>query len=145
MSEESYGIRMRICMQDQVTTDLSRVEWDYTSPLKAVYLGRKSLDLRWESSSNSSTVCVLLEGLDSFVSQCLHLIAAEYKRCHCFWAHSMDRARKYTGTHTCVYMYVYLCLFIFFRNHEFTLTSVTIQCQMVDSSLPPFHILSSLF
>lgn len=78
------------------------------------------------------------------MSQCLHLIAAEYKRCHCFWAHSMDRARKYTGTHTCVYMYVHLCLFIFCRNHEFTLTSVTIQCQMVDSSLPPFHICSFL-
>ena len=70
MSEESYGIRLHICMQDQVTTDLSRVEWDYTSSLKAVYLGRKSLDLRWESSSNSSTVCVLLEGLDSCLSVC---------------------------------------------------------------------------
>ena len=78
------------------------------------------------------------------MSQCLHLRAAEYKRCHCFWAHSVDRARKYTGTHACVYTYVHLCLFIFCRNHEFTLTSVTIQCQMVDSSLPPFHICSFL-
>lgn len=54
----------------------------------------------------------------------------------------MDRARKYTGTHTCVYTYVHLCLFIFCRNHECTLTSVIIQCQMVDSSLLPFHICS---
>lgn len=88
--------------------------------------------------------CLCVVRRPGLVSQCLHLIAAKYKRYHCCWAHSMDRARKYTGTHTCVYTYVHLCLFIFCRNHECTLTSVIIQCQMVDSSLLPFHICSFL-
>ena len=70
MSEESYGIRLHICMPDQGIIALSRVDWDYTSSLKAVYLGRKSLDLRWEASSNSNSVCVLLEGLDLCLSVC---------------------------------------------------------------------------
>lgn len=57
-------------MPAQGITALSRVDWDYTSSLKAVYLGRKSLDLRWEASSNSSSACVLLEGLDLCLSVC---------------------------------------------------------------------------